>query len=64
MHLCYLDKVEEKIIKWLKNMEGKNVKKKYMITPCDHVFHTLCLEKWMRQKNECPYCKSALPTLE
>ena len=64
LHLCYFDKVEEKIKKWLKNMEGKNDKKKYMITPCDHVFHTLCLEKWMRQKNECPYCKGVLPALE
>ncbi len=64
LHICFLDKANEKIKKWLKNMEGKNTKKKYMITPCDHVFHTICLEKWMRQKNECPYCKGAIPPLE
>ena len=64
LHLCLLDRVIEKINKWLNNMEGKNTKKKYMITPCDHVFHTVCLEKWMKQKNECPYCKGSIPPLE
>ena len=64
LHICFLDKANEKIKKWLKNMEGKNTKKKYMITPCDHVFHTVCLEKWMKLKNECPYCKGALPPID
>lgn len=63
-HLCFLDKVTRKIKRWIDNMEGKTTKKKYMITPCDHVFHTVCLEKWMRQKNECPYCKGVLPPIE
>ena len=58
IHLCFLDRVTRKIKRWIDNMEGKTRKKKYMITPCDHVFHTVCLEKWMRQKNECPYCKA------
>lgn len=64
MHLCFLDKIKKKIERWLKNMEGKSQKKKYMITPCDHVFHSICLERWMRQKNECPYCKAVIPSLE
>lgn len=64
MGLCFLDKLNQKIKRWLKNMEGKNVKKKYMITPCDHVFHTVCLEKWMKQKNECPYCKQVIPPID
>ncbi len=64
MSLCFLDKLNQKIKRWLKNMEGKNVKKKYMITPCDHVFHTVCLEKWMKQKNECPYCKGVIPPID
>ncbi|KAI9592650.1 hypothetical protein BDF19DRAFT_467909 [Syncephalis fuscata] len=33
----------------------------YMLTPCDHLFHTACLEQWMRIKMECPACRSALP---
>jgi len=64
IHLCFLDRVTRKIKRWIDNMEGKTTKKKYMITPCDHVFHTVCLEKWMRQKNECPYCKGVLPPIE
>ena len=62
---CYLFTVFfEKINKWLNNIEGKPTKKKYMITPCDHVFHTVCLEKWLKMKSECPYCKRALPPFE
>ncbi|KAI9310998.1 hypothetical protein BX666DRAFT_1128141 [Dichotomocladium elegans] len=33
----------------------------YMMTPCQHLFHTECLEKWMRIKLECPVCRSYLP---
>ena len=51
----------EKIDKWF-NPQKK--KKKYMITPCDHVFHTVCLEKWMMIKNECPYCRRKIPPVE
>ena len=35
-----------------------------MITPCDHIFHTECLEKWIQFKNECPYCKREIPGLD
>ena len=31
--------------------------KKYMRTPCNHFFHTLCLEKWIVRKKECPNCR-------
>ena len=41
-----------------------NIRKKYMVTPCDHVFHSNCLEKWMEVKNECPYCKRRIPPVE
>ncbi|KAL1915128.1 uncharacterized protein VTP21DRAFT_7609 [Calcarisporiella thermophila] len=34
----------------------------YMVTPCHHLFHTECLERWMRIKLECPVCRSFLPT--
>ncbi|KAI7889472.1 uncharacterized protein EV154DRAFT_514338 [Mucor mucedo] len=33
----------------------------YMITPCHHMFHTECLERWMRIKLECPVCRAYLP---
>lgn len=33
-------------------------KKPYMVTPCNHVFHSFCLEKWFAEKKECPTCRS------
>lgn len=38
-------------------------KDSYMITPCDHMFHTSCLESWMSYKLQCPVCRSPLPPL-
>ena len=32
-----------------------------MVTPCNHVFHTACLERWKEYKLECPLCKKELP---
>eukprot|EP00474_Spongospora_subterranea_P010628 CRZ11086.1 hypothetical protein [Spongospora subterranea] len=34
-----------------------------MLTPCGHVFHSICLITWMEQKMECPNCRAPLPTL-
>lgn len=33
----------------------------YMITPCDHIFHSSCLDQWMNQKMQCPTCRRPLP---
>jgi len=33
----------------------------YMIAPCDHVFHEVCLTRWMDCKMECPICRRPLP---
>ncbi|KAH3898903.1 uncharacterized protein SCODWIG_02568 [Saccharomycodes ludwigii] len=35
----------------------------YMITPCDHVFHSKCLITWMNRKLQCPVCRAPLPPL-
>lgn len=35
-------------------------RRKYMVTPCCHVFHTSCLEGWMVYKLQCPNCRSSL----
>lgn len=32
-----------------------------MLAPCQHAFHTECLERWLHIKNECPSCRSGLP---
>nr|KJB31655.1 hypothetical protein B456_005G200400 [Gossypium raimondii] len=33
-----------------------------MVTPCDHFFHSGCLQRWMDIKMECPTCRRSLPT--
>ena len=40
------------------------IKKKFMVTPCKHTFHTNCLELWLEMKNECPYCRNKIPPLD
>lgn len=35
----------------------------YMITPCHHIFHSECLEDWMKYKLQCPVCRSSLPPI-
>lgn len=32
-----------------------------MVTPCDHFFHSGCLQRWMDVKMECPTCRRPLP---
>lgn len=36
-------------------------RRRYMVTPCKHVFHTECLENWMMYKLQCPVCRNSLP---
>lgn len=33
------------------------------VTPCDHIFHARCLQRWMDIKMECPTCRRSLPPL-
>lgn len=35
----------------------------YMVTPCRHIFHSVCLEGWMRYRLQCPICRDPLPPL-
>ncbi|XP_028775258.1 transmembrane E3 ubiquitin-protein ligase FLY2 [Neltuma alba] len=32
-----------------------------MVTPCEHFFHSGCLQRWMDVKMECPTCRRPLP---
>jgi len=36
----------------------------FMLTPCNHLFHSFCLESWLANKSECPYCRQIIPPLE
>lgn len=33
----------------------------YMVTPCRHIFHSSCLESWMRLRLQCPICRESIP---
>ena len=56
------EKFLEDLIKKYKHRNRNNGP--YMVTPCHHVFHNKCLEMWLEQKNECPYCRQRIPPLE
>lgn len=32
----------------------------FITLPCNHQFHSLCIERWRREKNCCPHCKMSL----
>lgn len=32
-----------------------------MITPCNHFFHAVCLERWLEVRLECALCRSPVP---
>ncbi|KAK5109293.1 hypothetical protein LTR62_007167 [Meristemomyces frigidus] len=42
---------------------GLLARRNYMVTPCRHIFHTACLEGWMKYRLQCPICREALPAL-
>jgi transmembrane E3 ubiquitin-protein ligase len=44
-------------------MTGMLARRLYMVTPCRHVFHSACLEGWMRFRLQCPICRENLPPL-
>lgn len=35
----------------------------YMVTPCRHIFHSPCLETWMRLRLQCPICRETIPPI-
>ena len=51
-------------LKWFLDKFDDLKEKPYMITPCNHIFHTSCLKEWYEQKQDCPLCRLALPILE
>ena len=42
---------------------GVFARRAYMVTPCRHIFHSACLEGWMRFRLQCPICREELPPL-
>lgn len=33
---------------------------KLRILPCGHHFHTECIDQWLSQKHDCPYCRQSI----
>lgn len=66
--ICCED-LEVKIIKAGENDAGASsvagilARRQYMVTPCRHIFHSHCLENWMRFRLQCPICREELPPL-
>ena len=54
----------EKIIKIIESWKKNLNKKPLMVTPCHHVYHTICLEKCLESKNFCPCCRSQIPSID
>lgn len=54
----------EKLINLANKLKEHSHKTSFMRTPCQHIFHSQCLEKWLELKNECPYCRKKIPPLE
>ena len=55
----------KRIIRSLENYKNSiYAKTDYMLTPCNHLFHSNCLESWLANKSECPYCRQEIPPLE
>ncbi|KAK3378450.1 hypothetical protein B0H63DRAFT_479930 [Podospora didyma] len=44
-------------------VSGVLTRRAYMVTPCRHIFHTKCLEGWLRFRLQCPICREELPPL-
>lgn len=36
-------------------------RRQYMVTHCRQIFHTACLESWMRLRLQCPICRESIP---
>ena len=57
-------RMKQKIERYVESLRYTHKRTKLMKTPCKHIFHNICLEKWLEFKNECPYCRREIPPLE
>lgn len=57
-------KIKNSFVDYLKSLRFTYERTSIMKTPCNHLFHNRCLEKWLELKNECPYCRREIPIIE
>ncbi|CDK24298.1 unnamed protein product [Kuraishia capsulata CBS 1993] len=58
-----MNEVEIPIAKSSEHLTNIMNRRGYMVTPCRHIFHTNCLESWMKYKLQCPVCRNSLPPI-
>ena len=51
------NKDKNAIERCLSCLEDKDIPTKL---PCDHFFHSKCIQNWKKQSNECPLCRSPI----
>ncbi|KAI9827752.1 MAG: hypothetical protein M1832_004241 [Thelocarpon impressellum] len=44
-------------------LAGNRLRRSYMVTPCHHLYHSHCLEGWLRYRLQCPVCRSPCPPI-
>ena len=44
-------------------LAGGILRRYYMVTPCHHIYHSECLEGWLRYRLQCPVCRSPCPPI-
>ncbi|KAL5198385.1 hypothetical protein ABZP36_001897 [Zizania latifolia] len=64
---CYHRKVEDNVnqpidcVICMTTIDLTQRTSEYMVAPCEHTFHSGCLQRWMDIKMECPTCRRSLP---
>lgn len=56
--------IKNKVFEYIEALRHHYKKTHYMKSPCKHIFHAECMERWMERKIECPYCRMKIPPLE
>lgn len=45
-------------------MDNIDLNQTIVQTQCNHIFHSKCLDNWVKYKSDCPICRKKIPVLE
>ena len=57
---CHLDEEEHRECSICMTNIVPNEKQTTVTTPCNHVFHQACLDKWTERSTSCPLCRATI----